>query len=117
MRACCRNGQYHSEHLCHEVIRGRLAANLITATGPVNALGDQGRDGETYFTYLPEELGAHGTFLARVSAGAAAFCCTIQAPCRARSATRSCRARRRLSAGRLSLRAAAARAGNDFSRR
>jgi hypothetical protein len=36
------------------------------------------RDGETYWSYLPGELGPHGIFLARVSDAAAAFCCTVQ---------------------------------------
>ncbi len=73
-----RNGQYEFENLCQEVIRARVASNLVAATGPVNAKGDQGRDAETFTTGLQDELGPHGPFLGKVSGEPAAFCMTIQ---------------------------------------
>ena len=45
----------------------------------MSAGGDQGRDFETFHTYLREELGPHGAFLGLVSEGTIAFICTIQA--------------------------------------
>src|SRR3954453_1686066 len=72
------NGQYDFEQLCQELIRARIASNVITATGPVNAAGDQGRDAETYATSLHHELGPHSPFLATVSDEPAGFCMTIQ---------------------------------------
>src|SRR3954454_18707828 len=73
-----RNGEYEFEALCQEVVRARIASNIVTATGPVSAKGDQGRDAETYVSYLRGELGPHSAFLARVSDKMAAVCCTLQ---------------------------------------
>ena len=72
------NAAHRFEDLCRHVARGRLAANVLPATGPVGAGGDQGRDFETYRTYLTAQLGPHGGFAARVPDGAAAFACTLQ---------------------------------------
>jgi len=72
------NGQFEFEALCQELIKARVASNLVTATGPVAAKGDQGRDAETYLSYLTKELGPHSTFLALLSEKMAAFCCTLQ---------------------------------------
>src|SRR6202000_926969 len=47
-----RNAQHEFESLAFEVARLRVVPNLIPATGPVQAGGDQGRDFESYKTYL-----------------------------------------------------------------
>jgi hypothetical protein len=73
-----RNGQFEFEALCQELIKARVASNLVTATGPVAAKGDQGRDAETYVSYLAEELGPHSAFLALLQDDMAAVCCTLQ---------------------------------------
>src|SRR3954454_18815595 len=73
-----RNGEYEFEALCQEVVRARIASNLVTATGPVSSKGDQGRAAETYVSYLKRELGPHSAFLARVSVEMIAICCTLQ---------------------------------------
>lgn len=72
------NAAHRFEDLCRHVARARLAANLLPATGPVGAGGDQGRDFETYRTYLAAQLGRHGGFVARVPEGGIAFACTLQ---------------------------------------
>lgn len=72
------NAHHEFEHLCRHVARGRLASNLLPATGLVSAGGDAGRDFETFPTALLAELGPHGGFLARVAEGDWAFTCTIQ---------------------------------------
>ena len=72
------NGAHRFEDLCRHVARARLAANLLPATGPVGVGGDQGRDFETYRTYLAAQLGRHGGFVARVPEGGIAFACTLQ---------------------------------------
>jgi hypothetical protein len=72
------NGQFEFEALCQEVIKARVASNLVTATGPVAAKGDQGRDAETYVSYLQDELGPHSAFLALLTKSMAAVCCTLQ---------------------------------------
>jgi tetratricopeptide (TPR) repeat protein len=73
-----RNAHHDFEHVCRHVARGRLASNLLPATGPVSAGGDSGSDFETFPTALLAELGPHGGFLAHVSKGTWAFACTIQ---------------------------------------
>jgi hypothetical protein len=40
------------EHVCRFFARARIAHNVIPATGPVQSYGDQGRDFETFHSYL-----------------------------------------------------------------
>ena len=74
-----RNGHHEFEHICRYLTQQFICSNVLPATGPVSAGGDQGRDFETFRTYLREELGPHGAFLGLVSEGTIAFVCTIQA--------------------------------------
>jgi hypothetical protein len=74
-----RNAAHDFEEACRQFARLRIATNILPATGPVGALGDQGRDFETFRSYLAEELGRHGAFLALVSDGPVVFACTIKA--------------------------------------
>jgi hypothetical protein len=73
-----RNAHHDFEELCRQFAQARIASNILPATGPVSAGGDQGRDAETFHTVLRDELGPHGAFLARVSAGLYVFTCTTQ---------------------------------------
>lgn len=72
------NGHHEFEELVRHFTRARIATNVIPATGPVGAGGDQGRDLESFRTYLASELGPHGAFLARASEDTLAFACTLQ---------------------------------------
>ncbi len=73
-----RNGHHEFEELARHLARARIVTNVVPATGPVGAGGDQGRDLETFRTYLASELGAHGAFLARSSEDTIVFACTLQ---------------------------------------
>ena len=73
------NAHHDFEHICRNLTQRFICSNVLPATGPVSAGGDQGRDFETFRTYLREELGPHGAFLGLVSGGTIAFVCTIQA--------------------------------------
>ncbi len=73
-----RNAHHDFEELCRQFAQARIASNILPATGPVSAGGDQGRDAETFHTVLKDELGPHGAFLGRVSDGLYVFTCTIQ---------------------------------------
>ena len=73
------NAHHDFEHICRHLTQQFICSNVLPATGPVSAGGDQGRDFETFRTYLREELGPHGAFLGLVSEGTVAFICTIQA--------------------------------------
>jgi hypothetical protein len=68
-----RNGHHEFESLCRHLARARIYRNIIPATGPVGAGGDQGRDFETY------SAGAKiGLFDRNVSDGKAVFCCSLE---------------------------------------
>jgi hypothetical protein len=51
-----KNAHHDFEHLCRNLTRARICSNIIPATGPVSAGGDQGRDFETFRTYLNSSL-------------------------------------------------------------
>ncbi|VVJ19619.1 Uncharacterised protein [Amycolatopsis camponoti] len=72
------NGHHSFEDLCRQVAKRRIASNVLPATGPVSAGGDQGRDFETFRTYLAEELPFALGFLALASQDVVIFACTIQ---------------------------------------
>ena len=73
------DNEHHSfEHLCRQVAKRRIASNVVPATGPVSAGGDQGRDFETFRTYLADELPFAIGFLALASSNVVVFACTIQ---------------------------------------
>ena len=74
-----RNAHHVFEDICRHLTAQFICSNVIPATGPVSAGGDQGRDFETFRTYLQRELGPAGAFLGLVSEGAIAFLCTTQA--------------------------------------
>ena len=72
-----RNGHHEFEHLCRWFARNRICSNLLPATGPVSAYGDQGRDFETFRTYLNKSPIADSSFIGLVSDGPIAFACTL----------------------------------------
>ena len=72
------NAHHEFERICRHLTEQFLCSNVLPATGPVSAGGDQGRDFETFRTYLREELGPSGAFLGLVSQGTIAFVCTTQ---------------------------------------
>ena len=74
-----RNAHHEFEQMCRHLTRQFICSNVLPATGPVSAGGDQGRDFETFRTYLRDELGPHGAFLGLVREGPVAFTCTLQA--------------------------------------
>ena len=73
------NAHHLFEQLCRHLTARFICSNVLPATGPVSAGGDQGRDFETFRTYLRDELGPAGAFLGLVSEGTVAFICTTQA--------------------------------------
>jgi hypothetical protein len=68
-----RNGHHEFENLCRHLARARIYRNILPATGPVSAGGDQGRDFETYSAGV-----RIGLFDRRVSDGKAVFLCSIE---------------------------------------
>lgn len=72
------NGHHEFEKICFAFARRRISVNLLPATGPVSAGGDQGRDSESFWSNLPNELPGTSVHLARLSNQRVAVACTIQ---------------------------------------
>lgn len=70
------NGHHDFEQLCHHVARARISENVIPATGPVAARGDQGRDSESV-PRIDERSGLDGVY-GDLSSRAVVLCCTLQ---------------------------------------
>ena len=73
-----RNEHHTFENICLRVAKRRVSSNVRLATGPVGGGGDQGRDGESFFTALPEELPGAGGFVEAASTDRIAVGCTTQ---------------------------------------
>jgi hypothetical protein len=73
-----RNAHHEFEHLCRHLTRARICSNVLPATGPVSGGGDQGRDFETFRTYLSSSPIAESTFIGLISSAPIAFPCTLQ---------------------------------------
>jgi hypothetical protein len=79
MGSLAADNEHHSfEHLCRRLAKPHRQQNVVPATGPVSAGGDQGRDFETFRTYLADELPFAIGFLALASSEVVVFACTIQ---------------------------------------
>lgn len=72
------NGHHEYEKICFAFARRRVSINLLPATGPVSAGGDQGRDAESFWSNLANEIPATSVHAAAVSAERVVIACTIQ---------------------------------------
>lgn len=72
------NGAHAFEQLCFELARLRHVPNLLPATGPVQSGGDQGRDFESYRTFLAGSTIARSSFAARASQDLVVGGCTLE---------------------------------------
>lgn len=73
-----KNAHHEFEHLSFHLARQRIASNLLPATGPVSAGGDQGRDFETFRTYIVGNV-PENPLRTKGSGGKISFACTTQA--------------------------------------
>src|SRR5580704_2818223 len=71
------DGHHEFELLSFDLARIRVASNLLPATGPVQAGGDQGRDFESYRTFLANSPIAGSSFAAKASNGLIVGACTL----------------------------------------
>lgn len=46
------NSHHEFEHICRHLARETITPNILPATGPVTAGGDEGRDFETFTTFI-----------------------------------------------------------------
>lgn len=73
-----KSSHHEFEHLCRHLTRAKICSNILPATGPVSAGGDQGRDFETFRTYLNSTSIADSTFIGLASTNPIAFACSLQ---------------------------------------
>ncbi len=73
-----RNAEHEWEPLCRHLARERICSNVLPATGPVQSGGDQGRDFETFQTYLTRSSLAGRSFVGLISDKPLAFACTLE---------------------------------------
>lgn len=73
-----KNSHHEFEHVCRFLTRARICSNVLPATGPVSGGGDQGRDFETFRSYLAASPIAETSFAGLVSDKPLAFACTLQ---------------------------------------
>jgi tetratricopeptide (TPR) repeat protein len=71
------NEAHRFEDLSFELARARVASNVVRATGPVQSGGDQGRDFETFRTYLARSPIAGSAFVSSAAGAVIAFACTL----------------------------------------
>lgn len=50
-----RNAHHEFEHLCRHLARNSITSHILPATGPVSAGGDQGKDFETFTTFIRDK--------------------------------------------------------------
>lgn len=72
------NAHHRFEDLCYDLARSRICSNVIPSTGPVAGGGDQGRDFETFRTYLGSSFPDTSTFVGLVAPDPVVFACTTQ---------------------------------------
>jgi hypothetical protein len=71
------NGHHEFEAMCRQFARLRIGDRLLPATGPVSAGGDQGKDFESFRSYLQHHEIPH-PFLATASDQKLVFACSLQ---------------------------------------
>jgi len=72
------NGHHKFELLCFQLTRRRIYPNVIPATGPVSAGGDQGADFETYHVGEETPFAPKSDFFGRVAREKVLFACSLQ---------------------------------------
>lgn len=72
------NAHHAFEDLCTRVAQRRISSNILLATGPVSAGGDQGRDAESFFTRLPAEIPGATGFIGAAATDPVVVACTVQ---------------------------------------
>jgi len=73
-----KNGHHTFERLWFQLARRLVYSNVIPATGPVSAGGDQGADFETYPVGKVTAVGTESPFFARASDERVLFACSIE---------------------------------------
>ena len=75
------NEHHTFESICADLARHRITRNIRPASGPVSAKGDQGKEPESYWTELDEDLSAQCGLADRTSAPSALARSTLHPGC------------------------------------
>ncbi len=75
-----KNGHHQFEHLCRHFARQVISPNLLPATGPVSAGGDQGRDFESFTSFLANKKSDSAFFWGTGESKPLVFACSISKP-------------------------------------
>ncbi len=73
-----KNAQHEFEHLCRHLARIKICSNILPATGPVQSGGDQGRDFETFKSYIQNSPISEQVFIGLISNIPIAFACSLE---------------------------------------
>lgn len=73
-----RNAHHEFEHLCRGFARAVLTPNILPATGPVSAGGDQGRDFETFHIYTLSDVASGEERFWATSDDRIVFACSLE---------------------------------------
>lgn len=79
------NAHHEFEHLCRQYARARISSNILPATGPVAAGGDQGRDFETFRRFVRDRRAGTSYFLGAGESKPLVFACSLVAHDRLRA--------------------------------
>lgn len=71
------NAHHEFEHLCRQFARERIASNILPATGPVTSGGDQGRDFETFLTFVRSKKSDSSLFAGVAESQTLVFACSL----------------------------------------
>ncbi|MFZ2308367.1 MAG: hypothetical protein WAW73_00610 [Rhodoferax sp.] len=71
------NSHHEFEHICRHLARETITPNILPATGPVSAGGDEGRDFETFTTFIRKKEVRSSLFRGRGESKPLVFACSI----------------------------------------
>ena len=72
------NAAHKFEDISRDLARSRICSNIMPATGPVQAGGDQGRDFESFRTFLSKSSIANSAFIGLSTDKIIAFACSLE---------------------------------------
>lgn len=80
-----KNAHHEFEHLCRHFSREMICPNILPATGPVSAGGDQGRDFETFASFINQPRKDGNYFGGKVESKRLIFACSLVKKAKLRS--------------------------------
>lgn len=72
------NAAHRFEDMARHIARSRICSNIIPATGPVQVGGDQGRDFESFKTFLSKSSIANSAFVSLSTEKIIVFACSLE---------------------------------------